>query len=442
MSVRQIVGDEATLDLATAALPPRSRMPRGAVTMAWWSLCSAMVYLFIGANLALAYGARNALIGMVLSVPIFGWINGTLARYAVRTGLSSAGLSQAMLGTAGGVLATLIVGATVIFYAVFEGSVLAVAISQVFPALSYVQAATLIAVYSTLLVFGSVQHWLSRLNAVLLPFYLLGLLLIIALPIARHGYSTTWLHLAPRTGRYEFFGWWKCLATYLGVLILSMVTVDFARFGRPRDSDFHAWISFGMPFYALTFLINGAVGISLVGVIDMRQVSETTIVDMSLRILGVSMGLAWVFVTQTRINSANYFLATLSLQALMDELLHFRVPKIVCAICVGALVLTLTCVTDVFSYLLAALNYQSVFVAAWAGVALCYVLARDRADQTASMDVSLQRAGLAAWIAGAVTGGGIMLFGAAYASLSVPFNLLASVMVYRTVRPKCGLLRA
>ena len=146
--------------------------------------------------------------------------------------------------------------------------------------------------------------------------------------------------------------------------------------------------------------------------------------------------------TQTRINTANYFLATLSLQALMDELLHFRVPKIVCAICVGALVLTLTCVTDVFSYLLAALNYQSVFVAAWAGVALCYVLARDRADQTASMDVSLQRAGLAAWIAGAVTGGGIMLFGAAYASLSVPFNLLASVMVYRTVRPKCGLLRA
>jgi len=434
MSAAPVARDESTIDLATAALPTGSRMSRGAVTMAFWSLCSAMVYLFIGANLALAYGTRNALIGMVLSIVIFGGINGILARYAVRTGLSCAALSQAMLGAAGGVLATLIVGATCIFYGVFEGSVLAVAISRVFPAVSYVGAAGLIAVYSTLLVFGSVQHWLNRLNAVLLPFYLLGLLLLIALPIVQHRYSTSWLHLIPADGKHVY-GWWNCLATYLGVLILSMVTMDFARFGRPVDADFHARVSFGMPFYALTFLINGAVGISLVGMIDMGQISETAVVDVSLRILGVSAGLAWVFVTQTRINTANYYLATLNLQALICELMHVHVPKVVCAICVGALVLTLTCVTDVFSYLLAALNYQSVFVAAWAGVALCYVLSPSCANKVASMDISIERAGLAAWIVGALTGGVIMIFGAAYASLSVPLNLLATVIVYRARRP-------
>ena len=37
---------------------------------------------------------------------------------------------------------------------------------------------------------------------------------------------------------------------YSGMLGLSMVTMDFARFGRVQDETYHATINFGVPFYA------------------------------------------------------------------------------------------------------------------------------------------------------------------------------------------------
>ncbi|MBC8923733.1 allantoin permease, partial [Escherichia coli] len=77
---------------------------------------------------------------------------------------------------AGAALATLIFFATAIYYAVFEGSVIAVAAHHQFPALDYKWAALIVVCYSVPLVFGSVQHWLDKFNGVLLPFYLLGLL--------------------------------------------------------------------------------------------------------------------------------------------------------------------------------------------------------------------------------------------------------------------------
>lgn len=57
---------DGELDLSTLALPQAARMPAFSLTMAWWAVCSAVFYIVVGATLALDYGARNALIGMVL----------------------------------------------------------------------------------------------------------------------------------------------------------------------------------------------------------------------------------------------------------------------------------------------------------------------------------------------------------------------------------------
>ena len=154
---------DSTADAMLSPLPLAARMSRGSVVMAWWAVCSAMVYLFLGATLAIGFGTRSALIGICLAVMVFGAINGPLARYAVRTGLSCAALSRAMLGNAGASVATFILAATGIYYAVFEGSVLAVAMSRVLPGVSYRGAAVLIAMYSTPIILGSVQRWLNRL---------------------------------------------------------------------------------------------------------------------------------------------------------------------------------------------------------------------------------------------------------------------------------------
>ncbi|MGO4832271.1 allantoin permease, partial [Rhizobiaceae sp. 2RAB30] len=102
------------LDFTTRAVPPNRRMPRFALTMAWWAVCSALFYIVVGAALALNFGSRNAIIGMVLSVAAYAAVNAVLSRYAIRTGLSVALFSRILFGSVGAGIATLIFCATAI----------------------------------------------------------------------------------------------------------------------------------------------------------------------------------------------------------------------------------------------------------------------------------------------------------------------------------------
>ena len=113
------------VDSSVSSVPSHARMGRLSLSMAWWAVCSAMFYIVVGASLALAYGARNAIFGMLLSVLCYGLINAVISRYAMRTGLSVALFSRVLFGSLGASLATLIFFSTAIYYAVFEGSVIA-----------------------------------------------------------------------------------------------------------------------------------------------------------------------------------------------------------------------------------------------------------------------------------------------------------------------------
>ena len=170
-------------------VPSQARMGRLSLTMAWWAVCSAMFYIVVGASLALSFGARNALIGMLLSVISYGLVNSVLSRFAIRSGLSVALFSRLLFGSAGACLATLIFFSTAIYYAVFEGSVIAVALNHLYPQLAYPVAALVVVLYSVPLILGSVQHWLDKFNGVLLPVYLGGLLVAVGLSINRYGYQ-------------------------------------------------------------------------------------------------------------------------------------------------------------------------------------------------------------------------------------------------------------
>lgn len=328
------------LDLSTLAIPDHARMPPFALTMAWWAVCSAVFYIVVGATLALTYGARNALIGMALSVVSYGIVNSIISRYAIRTGLSVALFSRVLFGSAGAALATLIFFATAIYYAVFEGSVIAVAAHHQFPALDYKWAALIVVCYSVPLVFGSVQHWLDKFNGVLLPFYLFGLLAAVGLATAEYGYHAAWLDFGPAGGA-PAGGWWQCFVYYMGIWVLMMFTFDYARFGRKADARYHGRFNFGMPFYLVTFLVNGAAGIYLVSTIPgLGTLSEVSVVLALLKLMGV-WGLLFVWVTQSRINTANYYLATVNMQAFFQKVAGLRAPKFVWAVVVGAVVYAL-----------------------------------------------------------------------------------------------------
>ena len=106
------------------------RMSRSSLMMAWWAVLSAIFYLVVAAAMARSYGTANALIGIVMSILVYSAINAVLSRFAQRTGLTVAEFSRTLFGRLGALVATLIFFATALYYAVFEGYVMALALSH------------------------------------------------------------------------------------------------------------------------------------------------------------------------------------------------------------------------------------------------------------------------------------------------------------------------
>ena len=427
---------QADPDFTRGPVPAAARMGKLGLSMAWWSVCSAMFWLVVSATLALNYGTVNTLIGLLLSAVCYSAINAVITRYAIRSGLSVALFSRTLFGQSGSALATLIFFATAIYYAVFEGSVIAVAIQSYFPSLSLEQAYLLVVVYSVPLVFGSVQRWLDKFNGVLLPFYLLGLADAVGLTISEFGYSHAWLQLGPAAGA-PADGWWSCFTYFMGVWILMMYTWDYARFGKAEDSDFHARVNFGLPFYLFTFLINGVAGIFLAASIPTSGgISEVSVVLALLKLMGFA-GLAFVWVSQTRINTANFYLATINMQSFFERLTGLHVPKMVWGVVVGIIVYVLM-LGNVFSVILQALAYQGIFVVAWVGIALAHILSGLPAAP-ASPAPAIRREGMISWFVATGIGIALMEGGGALAGWSAPATLLASAVLYRLqCQPQTG----
>lgn len=162
------------LDYSEQPVPPEGRMPRINLMMAWWAVCSAIFYMVVAAAMARAYGTTNALIGIVLTVIAYGIINGVISRYSMKTGLTVALFSKILFGHFGAVVATLIFFATALYYAVFEGYVMALVLSEWSGNMSMAVATGIVVIFGIALIFGSVQHWLDKFNGVLLPVYVIG----------------------------------------------------------------------------------------------------------------------------------------------------------------------------------------------------------------------------------------------------------------------------
>jgi len=434
-AARSDITQSENSDFSMRPVPIDQRMSKGALTMAWWAVSSAVFYFVVAAALAQGFGAKNAIIGMLLSVVVYAVINAIIARYAIKTGLSVGLFSRILFGNAGAALATLIFFVTAIYYAVFEGSVIAVGISTVFPRISYEWAALIVVLYSVPLTMGSVQNWLNKLNGVLLPLYLIGLVAAVVMAIAEYGYSNAWMSLGPAGGA-PAGGWWDCFVYFMGVWILMMYTFDYARFGREEDARYHALVNFGTPFYLMALIVNGLFGIFLVATVPMQgALSEVSVLLALLKLMGLA-GLLFVWVTQTRINTANFHLATVNMETFFGELFGARAAKWVWALLVGAAVYVLM-LADVFSYLLQALAYQGIFVVAWVAIALTHILSsRYEKMFGATLEYRSDRVptfnpcGLVAWFAGAGVGLVLQQMGGLTASFSAPATAIVAAGLY------------
>ncbi|WP_271911815.1 purine-cytosine permease family protein [Vreelandella alkaliphila] len=421
------------LDFSERPVPLEGRMPKLNLMMAWWAVCSAIFYMVVAAAMARSYGTTNALIGIVLTVIAYGVINGVISRYSMKTGLTVALFSKILFGHFGAVVATLIFFATALYYAVFEGYVMALVLSEWSGTLPMAVATAIVVFFGIALIFGSVQHWLDKFNGVLLPVYVVGMLIAVGMAIAEFGYPTGWLTRVPDSGAPSL-GWLHTFAYYMGVWVLMMFTFDYARFGRTEDSGFHTHITFGIPFYTMTFLFSGVVGILLDSMIPTDGLSEASIVLGLLELMGFG-GLLLVWVTQSRINTANFYLATVNFESFIRKVTGIQMSKVAAGCAIGVIAYVLM-MADVFSYILQALAYQGVFVVAWVGVALAHILSKtyqDRFNGHVELDnayiPAFNPCGLLAWCGATLTGIVIMNI-PAIAGFSAPATFAFAYVAY------------
>jgi purine-cytosine permease-like protein len=406
----RVVAEAATEDYSLHVVPRTWRMDRFKLTMAWYAVMTAFFYMYFAAFIALAYGTVNALIGIALTVIAYSLINTIITRVASTSGLTVALFSRSMFGFVGAAIATLIFAATATYYLVFEGSVIAVAAETYFGGPIKLWYAIVIALTAPL-VWRGVRTWLDRLNGFLLPFYALALAAVVIWALADQGYHGFLpdTEAAPGTT----LPWLQAFSAYMGVWILMMFTMDFARLARPSDERYHTTITFGWLYYLLTFMVNGLLGILLVSTfgISFEELAgqESALPVQIVGLTGI-LGLALIVITQMRINTVNLYLASTNFQSFFSRVFRLNLPRtawVVVACAVGYLLM----LTNVFSYVFDALNYQGIAIVAWVGVALAHVwylrgqrLRLEGIEFRPGRIPAFNPGGIAAWIAATAVG--------------------------------------
>jgi hypothetical protein len=395
-------------DFSLHVVPPSWRLSRLRLVMAWSALYTAMFWIVTAAILCLAVGSRDAIIGVVLAALVAGIVNGVLIKDAIGSGTTVALASRPLFGHLGSTLVSLVYGLTTIWYAVFEGSIIAFALNYYFPSVSLTLAYGIVALAGVLLVVGGVRLWLDKLNAVLLPFYVLGLIVSIIWALAVHGYDNTWLTYMPAVDAIPGPGWWFAFTTYLGVWILMMMSWDFARLGKPEDTRFHSRITFGPVFMILTLAVNGLVGIFLMNTVLEKGtvLSEVSAMQAIVNLMGF-WGLLWVALTQLKINTANFYLAGVNFQSFVGRLTGLRLPRVAYSAVAGVAIF-LVMQTNVFSWALRALQWQSIIIVAWVAIMLVHVaVLKERIDVRPGR-LRPVTPGIAAWLIGSGVGVALM----------------------------------
>ena len=229
--VRNKPSDET--DNSLHAVADADRMPR----FAPWhgGPCAAMFYIVVRGDAGAEYGARNAIIGMALSVVCYGIVSGIIRPLRdPHRPVGGAVLAQAVPERPARRAGRNLLRHRHLLRGVRErrhrrGGALLI------PPLPYWLVALAVVIYSVLLIFGGVRRWLEQVQR-------RAAALLSAGPAAGRGNGHARIRLQRRLAslrtcwRRWRSGWWDAFVYYMGVWILMMFTFDYAAFRQARGS--------------------------------------------------------------------------------------------------------------------------------------------------------------------------------------------------------------
>ena len=341
---------------------------------------TALFWMIVPAALARVVGTVDVIIGAVVSAVVVGAGCYVLAEAAAHSGQPFGSYCARLLGRRGAILATIALALSGLFFAALEGSIIAFALSTFVGGPIHLWYLVVVLVGAPMVI-GGVTTWLDKLNGVLLPLFVIGLVSAVVMAINAYGYSSGWLTQSGAAADLPGPGWMLVVSTNLA-LPTVLFAWEFARSGRVEDARINGLVTFGVPFWLVTFLVNALVGIFLVAVVPgLTEVSETALVPALLALMG-GLGVAFIWVTQTRINTANYFVASRNLQLALGDLTGLTLPTWVWVIIAGALTY-LAMAANLLSYILVALGIQGIFVCSLGAILVTH-LVRQRIRQGAA----------------------------------------------------------
>ncbi len=411
----EVVKHAATEDYAAHVVPMSWRSSKWSMAMAWYALASAMAWLITAGVAAVQVGPRNALIGAALSVVAYSILCSAMATYAARTGTNINLFSRMVFGMRGGVIATIVLFAIATFYATFEGSVVAHAFAvELGGSINWWYL--VVVIYSVPLAIGGVRLFLDKFNGALLPIYIIGMGVAVAWTISERGYNPDWISAGDGVANVAGPGWAYAFSLYMGVWVLMMFAGDLARQAKVEDLRFHRWFTFGPVFHGLALFANALVGIFLAESLVEGPLTELSAVDGMLAMMGL-WAVVLIWVTQTRINTANYYVASSNLASLGGRLVRRSIPRWVWVVVLGVIVY-LFMLLDLLSKLQIALQYSAIITVAWVGVVVAYMLwakvrgiAPEEVEYRPGRVLAVNWPGVIAWFAGTVVGTGLLNWG-------------------------------
>ncbi|MFD4640098.1 SCP2 sterol-binding domain-containing protein [Lentzea sp. NPDC058436] len=432
----RVVRRAATEDYAAHVVPKSARSSRWSMAMAWYALASAMAWLITAGVAAVAVGPLNALVGAGLSVIAYSVFCAAMANYAARTGTSINLFSRMLFGLRGGSIATLVLFLIATFYATFEGSVVAHAFDLTTDGPPLWFWYLVVVAYSVPLAIGGVRAFLDKFNGFLLPVYIIGMAVAVVWTVADKGYQADWLRAGGGTADVAGPGWLYSFTLYMGVWVLMMFTGDMARHARVEDMRFHRWFTFGPVFHGLTLFVNALVGIFLAEHLVQGQLTELSAVDGMIALMG-GWAVVFIWVTQTRINTANYYVASSNFANLAGRLVRRSIPRWFWVVAVGVIVYVLM-LQNVISKLQIALEYSAIITVAWVGVVLAYMLwakvmgiSPEHVEYRPGRVPPVNWPGVVAWTTGTVAGVVLLNLGNSFGSTwNAPATFLISFFVY------------
>lgn len=418
-------------------VPTTARLGKWGVLSGWSSIASAMAFVYYGALAATLVGVQQAIVGILLVVVVYSTLATKSAREAIRWGLNSTLLSRELFGFRGAALAPLLVASAGVYYAVFESSVLAVALQSYFQVWDIRVWYALVIAGMFPLMLGGMQTWLSKLNGVSLPIYFFGLLAAVVVAGIRFGWEGDWSAFQPLQTPTGIPGWLTVFVLYMGVWILFPDTQDAARFGRKTDLKFHERVSFGWAFYFVAYLFNGLAGIFIVALAAPQDgVTESGVVHGVIASLGF-LGLLVIIVSQIRINSANFYFASVNIERFVAHFSHRNLSRRVWVVVLLGVVFVLM-FTNVFSYIAIALAWQAVLVVSWVGIMLIHwLLDRNNEPEFRPARLHSIAPGFVVWVVSSASGIILLQVPASLPTLSAlaPLvSLAVSMLLYWAVR--------